>query len=104
MRGMLGVNGNGIDFVQHSNESHIESLGTMGSNWQRLSERNLEEAWNLPFHGQDQVPPLVDLLGSDVWLELEQNDVVNRHDSSQGSYGWGSGGKGSVLADEMETQ
>lgn len=44
MRGMLGVNGNGIDFVQHSNESHIESLGTMGSNWQRLSERNLEEA------------------------------------------------------------
>lgn len=44
MRGMLSVNRNSIDVVQYSNEAHIEALGAMGSDWQRFSKGNLEEA------------------------------------------------------------
>jgi hypothetical protein len=44
MSGMLSVDWNRIDFIQYSDEAHIEALGTMGSNRQWFSERNFEEA------------------------------------------------------------
>lgn len=82
MSGMLSVDWNRIDFIQYSDEAHIEALGTMGSNRQWFSERNFEEAWNLSFHGQNHVSPLVNLLRSNIWLELEKNDMVDGHSGS----------------------